>query len=187
MENSETMRKLPMMLVGIAIGLCLIVAMAVSMFACSPARSATLSSADAIAAKQVATMLDGRLYKVDFTHAYPSSGPSFPLNYPYYVSIIDDRVESYLPYLGRAYMIPYGGGEGLRFRAPIGDYNMTTGRRGQYEISFTARTSEDDYVFYLDIYPTGESDLRVSSTRKQAISFRGTVDLDPEFESVRIK
>lgn len=181
------MKKVVFMLSGVAMGIILIVTMAVSMFACSTSRSAVSTQADAIKSGQVAEMLQNRLYKVDFDRAFPMSAPSFPLNYPYYISVIGDRIESYLPYFGRAYNIPYGGGEGLRFSAPISDYTMEAGRRDRHEISFDARTDEDNYTFDLEIYPDGSAYLTVLSSNRQSISFNGEIDFEPEFEAVRIE
>jgi len=156
---------------------------------CSATRTAEKSperiEADAAAAAHISRMLDAHLYTVDFTRAMPMGAPSFPLNHPYYISVVDGHVESMLPYMGRAYSLPYGGGEGLRFRAPIADYTDRVGRKARREISFTARTDEDIYTFNLVVYPTGQSDLSVRSTNKQSISFTGAVDPEPDFEAVR--
>ena len=48
---------------------------------------------------------------------------------------------SQLPYFGRAYSIPYGGGQGLMFNAPIDQYTMAMGKRGAAKINFTAKKS----------------------------------------------
>ncbi len=182
------MKKFFLILAGVTIGIALIVVMGVSMFACSSTRatSSPPSPADAAKTEHIALMLENKLYKVDFTRASPISGPSFTLNYPYYVSVIGDRVESFLPYFGRAYMVPYGGGEGLRFTAPTRNYKMEIDKRGRYQISFEAQTSEDNYTFELEIYPTGESRLAIYAMKKQRISFSGDIDMDPEFEAVRL-
>jgi hypothetical protein len=153
---------------------------------CGTASKATLSAADAANAEVVTTMLDNRVYKMDFDRAYPTAGPSFTLNYPYYVSIIRDRVESFLPYFGRAYNVAYNGGEGLHFDAPIEDYKTTKGRKGQLEVTFQARTTEDNYRFRIEVYPNGETRLSVSAMRKQSMSFSGHMDLDAEFEVIRV-
>jgi hypothetical protein len=160
-------------------------ALALSSAGCSASRSAVASEADMVTAAQIEEMLAARLYKADFTRAYPASAPSFPLNYPYFISVIDDRVESFLPYFGRAYMLPYGGGEGLRFEGPISDYTQSVGKKGQREITFSVRTGEDEYDFTLTVWPTGECNLTIMPMNKQSISFSGEIDLDPEFEAVR--
>lgn len=144
------------------------------------------SETEATTIKQVERMLAAKLYKIDIDRATPMAAPSMSLPYPYHVSIIGDRVESFLPYFGRAYTLPYGGGEGLRFAAPISDYRETEGRRGRHDIRFRAVTAEDTYDFFLRIFPTGESSLSISPGQKQSISFSGRVDMTPEFETTLI-
>ncbi len=154
---------------------------------CSASKSAVMSEADTVTAGQIEEMLAERLYKLDFTRAYPSAGPSFALTSPYYVSVIGDRVESFLPYFGRVYSMPYGGGEGLRFEGPIADYTQKEGKKGRQEITFSVKTGEDVYDFTLTVWPLGECSLMITPINKQNISFSGNIDLSPEFEAVRVK
>lgn len=57
-------------------------------------------------------------YKIDVNTAMPMRGRSIPLTSQYSLQIRNDSVFSYLPYYGRAYSVPYGGGSGLIFNAP---------------------------------------------------------------------
>jgi hypothetical protein len=166
----------------------LLVATVAAMTACGTNRGASVPSEAQLAQERlVQTMLDAKMYKVDFKMAIPQTGRSFSLTYPYFVSVIDNRVESFLPYFGRAYTLPYGGGEGLNFEATITNYTVKTGRKGQWQISFEARTVEDNYTFNLDIYPSGESYLNIGAINKQGMSFSGAIDPEPEFEAVRVE
>jgi hypothetical protein len=153
---------------------------------CGGASKAVRSEADKANAEVVTSMLEKKVYKMDFDRGYPTAGPSIPLNSRYYVSIIRDKVESFLPYFGRAYNIPYGGGEGLSFTAPITDYKMTQDRKGRWVVTFNARTAEDRYQFRIEIYPTGSAYLSVTATQKQTMSFSGHIDFDAEFELRRV-
>lgn len=164
----------------------MVCALALAAAGCSASRSAIRSEADMVTAGQVESMLAQRLYKIDFDRAYPVSAPPFHLNYPYYVSVIGDRVESFLPYFGRAYTAPYGGGEGLRFAAPITEYTENVKKNGSREISFEARTEEDSYRFILTVFPLGQCDMSVTPGQRQSISFSGRIDLEPDFEAVRV-
>jgi hypothetical protein len=161
--------------------------LALTAVGCSASKSTAMSEVDAVTAGQVERMLSEHLYKIDFTRAYPTSGPSFTLVYPYYISVIGDRVESFLPYAGRVFSIRPNGGEGLRFAGLISDYTQSVGKRGRQKISFSVKTDEDLYGFSLTIWASGECSLTVSSSKKQSISFSGNIDLSPEFETVRIK
>ncbi len=162
-------------------------ALALAAAGCSASRSVTMSEADMVTAGQIEDMLSERLYKVDFTRAYPTSGPSFTLTSPYFISVIGDRVESFLPYMGRVYTAPYGGGEGLRFEGPIREYTRKTAKKERQEITFSVKTAEDDYDFALTVWPLGECSLTITPMNKQNISFSGAIDLSPEFEAVRVK
>lgn len=51
-------------------------------------------------------------YKIDVNTAMPMRGRSIPLTSQYSLQIRNDSVFSYLPYYGRAYSVPYGGGSG---------------------------------------------------------------------------
>ena len=68
-------------------------------------------------------------YKIDVNTAMPMRGRSIPLTSQYSLQIRNDSVFSYLPYYGRAYSVPYGGGSGLIFNAPLKEYTMDSGRK----------------------------------------------------------
>ena len=61
----------------------------------------------------VGEQVNGRTFKLEASMAYPMSGRSIPLTTPYGLQMKKDSVDVYLPYYGRAYQIPYGGGEGV--------------------------------------------------------------------------
>ena len=84
-------------------------------------------------------------------------GQSIQLSPYYSLKVRNDSVYSYLPYYGRAYMLPYGGGEGLNFEAKVVDYKQEMGKKGSYEITFSARTQEDYYTFHVTVYDNGSS------------------------------
>ena len=77
----------------------------------------------------VSEQVNGRTFKLEASMAYPMSGRSIPLTTPYGLQMKKDSVDVYLPYYGRAYQIPYGGGEGLRFKAPVRPAKTTSGSR----------------------------------------------------------
>lgn len=74
--------------------------------------------------------IESENYRIDINTAYPRRGRMIPLTSIYSVTIRNDSVFSQLPYFGRAYSIPYGGGQGLMFNAPIDQYTMAMGKRG---------------------------------------------------------
>ena len=116
-------------------------------------------------------------YKIDVDRALPARGRSVTLTSPYSIEIRNDSVISYLPYYGRAYSIPYGGGEGLNFKAPISDYKIEWDKKGTAKIQFIARSTEDRFSFNVDIFSNGSSSIFVNMQNRQSISFQGDLDL----------
>ena len=95
------------------------------------------------------------------------------LTTPYSLTVRNDSVLSYLPYVGQAYSIPYDGGKALNFSAPISAYEMKEGKRGRTNIKFTTSNDEDTYIYTLTVFPNGSTSIHVQPTRRQSISFNG--------------
>ena len=123
-------------------------------------------------------------YKIDVKTApnppVPLPGRSIPLTSLYSLEIRNDSVISYLPYYGRAYSIPYGGGNGLNFKAPLKEYNMKLDKKGNSVITFTARNPEDKFDFRVKVYSNGSTSIDVNMQNRQSISFQGELDVKEE-------
>ena len=119
-------------------------------------------------------------YKINVNRALPARGRSVTLTSPYSVEIRNDSVISYLPYYGRAYSIPYGGGEGLNFKAPLTDYKLEWGKKETAKIKSSARSEEDKFDFSIDVFSNGSSSIFVNMQNRQSISFQGELDMPEE-------
>lgn len=119
--------------------------------------------------------VEARTFKIDADMAYPMSGRSIPLTSPYGLQMKKDSVDVCLPYFGRAYQIPYGGGEGLRFKAPVENYSSEL-KKDRYRIEFEATTSEDNFKFSVDVYDDGSSNIYVTMRNRQSIHYTGSLD-----------
>ena len=108
--------------------------------------------------------------------ADPRRGRTVHLSSPYSVEIRNDSVISYLPFYGRAYSIPYGGGEGLIFQAPLDEYEMEMNKKGTAKVKFTARSPEDKFTFNLTIYSNGSASINVNMQNRESISFSGEME-----------
>ena len=123
---------------------------------------------EAIVAKQ---------YKISVNHMQPMRGGSRTLTSDYSLEVKNDSVFSYLPYFGVGYSIPYGGGKGLIFKAPISEYKTEYLKKGKAGISFKTANEEDKYEYRLTIYPNGSASIHIQPTNRQAISFSGDMDI----------
>lgn len=128
------------------------------------------------AINQLKEVVDSKEYKINVNMAHPRRGRTVPLTSNYSLEIKNDSVISYLPYYGRAYSIPYGGGDGLRFAAPISDYSVSYNKKGRARISVTTRTSEDSFKFNIEIYPGGSANFDVNMQNRESIRFTGKLE-----------
>ena len=83
------------------------------------------------------------------------------------------KLVSYLPYIGRAYNVPYGGGKGLNFSAPIADYQENVGAKNIRHIRLTVNNDEDSYLYTFAVYDNGNTSIDIQSKERDAISFSG--------------
>lgn len=92
------------------------------------------------------------------------------------LAIEGDSVVSHLPYFGRAYNVPYGGGNAFDFTTRHTDYTLGYGEKGEATITFTAKTREDVYRYRITIFSNGRATINVSAQERQPISYDGEVE-----------
>ena len=108
-------------------------------------------------ANEVKELIDSKRFTVDVDRAIPMGGRSVNLTSPYSLEMRGDSVISYLPYFGRAYSAPYGGGDGLRFEGSITD---------------------DTFAFSVQVFSNGSATINVTPVNKQNITFYGELALE---------
>ena len=137
---------------------------------------ATVEEKAARAAEQAAKVnkaLKERKYKIDVERMYSMRGGSKTLSYGYSVEVRNDSLISYLPYFGRAYSVPYGGGKGLTFSERIGSYQEYQKGNGLRHIEIGLRNDEDTYLYTIEVYENGTSSISVQSRQRENISYSG--------------
>lgn len=125
----------------------------------------------------IARMLDNRHYTIEADYAMPYRGTQIPLSYGYSLEISGDTIKSYLPYFGRAYNIPYGGGKGLNFTALINEYKESVTKHGTRHIELLTVTDEDSYLYKIDISDNGYASFDVVARERERISFHGEMSV----------
>lgn len=124
-------------------------------------------------ANDVKELIDSKRFTIDVNRAIPMGGRSLNLTSPYSLEMRGDSVISYLPYFGRAYSAPYGGGDGLRFEKSITDYQTSFNKKGTAQIQFRAQTDDDTYTFNVQVFSNGSATINVTPVNKQNITFYG--------------
>ena len=125
----------------------------------------------------VADSLESAHFRVVFDYVIPTRMQPRHLTTPYEVRVKGDTLNSYLPYFGVVYQVPYGGGEGLIFDAHIDGYQCHKVKRDMYRVEIYMNRREDSYVYTFDIFDNGHADLKVSCRNRDFISYRGQMDM----------
>ena len=128
--------------------------------------------------RKVLTALTQRNYKISIDRMYMSRGGSKSVSYGYSVEVRNDSLISYLPYFGRAYNVPYGGGKGLNFSESIGSYREFTEKNGKRHIEIGLKNEEDTYLYTIDVFDNGNSSIDVQSRQRERISYSGEMVFD---------
>ena len=102
-------------------------------------------------------------------------GASRSVSYGYSVTVKNDSLFSYLPYFGRAYDVPYGGGKGLSFDAPIGHYHEIQSNNGSRQIDIELKNEEDNYTYHITVFDNGSSSIDVQARKRERISYNGEI------------
>lgn len=129
---------------------------------------------------EIKRLAESKEYKIDVNTALPMRGRNIPLTSRYSLEIKNDSVISQLPYFGRGYNVPYGGGEGLNFEAPIEEYTVKTDKKGNTQVRFSTRSREDVLDYRIKIFENGSSTIDVSMQNRQGISFIGELEQETE-------
>jgi len=140
---------------------------------CSSLSSAEKAERQAAQIRAVAESLSNRHYTIGVRTMYPPRGIAKQVSYGYNVEVRGDTLVSYLPYIGRAYNIPYGGGKGLNFTAPISEYNTRKDAKGTTYITILVNNDEDILTYLLTVYEKGQADIDVRARERDPISYSG--------------
>jgi len=154
----------------------LMTVVAVGFVSCMSSNAVSKNELSQIVRKQI----DDRHFTIEVTRMLPMNGRSSELTSLYSLTVNSDSIDSYLPYFGTAYSIPYGGGQGLTFKAPITDYTENFDSKGTADISIQTRSEDDNYHYRIQIFKNGSASILVTPVNRQAISFYGNLKMKEE-------
>lgn len=125
--------------------------------------------------KEIKERVESGHFIVSVDRALPMRGRSVHLTTLYSLELKGDSVISYLPYFGRAYTAPYGGGNSMDFAERVTGYHLSYTKKGAAVIEFKAKTQDDRFAFRLLIYPDGSTTIQVIPVNRQSITYYGKV------------
>ena len=124
-------------------------------------------------ARQVRTSIEEHHFTIAVDWMRPYGGMPQHVNSNYELKINDDELDSYLPYVGEAYHVPYGGGKGLNFKAQIRNYSATFAGNNGYIVECDVPNDEDVFYYRINIFNSGKAIIDVWARDRNPISFQG--------------
>ena len=118
-------------------------------------------------------------FTIEITQMMPMRMTTRPVS-QYSLRLREGTLYSHLPYMGRAWEVPYGGGHALNFDAEIQDYDVYEKTDGAYTVRIVVRTDEDTHVYTLQIFDNGTTSIVVQSRNREPISYSGRMDFTEE-------
>lgn len=160
---------------------CLLLLLGISTGASAKDRSQEKSRTAAV----VNLLLAREDFRVEINQVQPTGLSAYstsPGNY--FIHVNHGNVTLHLPYVGKGYNVPYGGGGNrLQFTAPITSYEVKSGKKGASDITLVTRNEDNMTVkMGLTIYPNGSAYVALHPDGLQTITYRGALDLNPNEE-----
>ena len=140
---------------------------------CGTSDGLTKAEREAQRVQQVVDAIEARKYTIAVDWMKPLGGMPRHVSSSYELKVDGDDVDSYLPYIGEAYRLPYGGGKGLNFKGKINDYKMSKSTSNRLVIEFNVTNDEDTYHYRIDMFTNGKAIIDVIAHDRDAISFDG--------------
>ena len=147
--------------------------MMVALVSCGTGNGLTKAEREAQVVQQVQAALDQGTYTIAVDWMRPLGGMPRHVSSTYMLKVNGDEVDSYLPYVGEAYRLPYGGGKGLNFKGKIYGYKVLKPTSNRYIIEFDVKNDEDIYRYRIDMFTNGKAIIDVYAQDRDAISFDG--------------
>ena len=132
----------------------------------------------ALVAQRVRQQINDMRFRIFVDMMHPTGYPARHLTSTYSLEVKGDTIISYLPYMGRAYNVPYGGGKALNFEAKIANSEVSKTRDDRYMIVLDVINDEDTYRYMIDTFDDGNSTIHVYARERESISFSGRMDID---------
>jgi hypothetical protein len=126
--------------------------------------------------KQTEAMVNAREFVFTCNTAFPQGERSINLtSSTNYVKFHPDRIESELPFYGRAYSgAGYGGDTGMKFDGKPEEYSVTKTKK-EYRIEAIVKGENDTYRILLTVGFEGSASLSVISDNRSSISYSGEI------------
>ena len=125
--------------------------------------------------EKIGKLLTDTAFMFNATDMMVRGGGNVNLSYKCDVQVKNEIVKSYLPFIGKAYYVSTDNqNSGFDFTLPLQDYHFNQNKSG-YDALLKVKNGTDLLNYRFHITKTGSATLTVGSSRRQSISFYGSI------------
>ena len=123
------------------------------------------------------TFLTNKSFVFKAQSAWPLRGTVVQLTPGFDMKMMNDSINTYLPYFGRSYQSNYGSTNGgITFTSTKFEYKLKEKEKGGWELVIKPTDVKDITQLIYAISKNGYATLQVTSLNRQAISFYGIIE-----------
>lgn len=109
--------------------------------------------------------------------AWPLQGTVIQLTPGFDMKLLNDSINTYLPYFGRSFQSGYANtSNGISFTSTKFDYKLKEKEKGGWELVIKPNDAKEVTQLIYAISNNGYATLQVTSLNRQAISFYGVIE-----------
>lgn len=137
---------------------------------------------------QTLQLIESKQFQTEIDRVYPHGGYDVSRFNPRGCFTVTDSIaDGKLPFFGKAYSAPYGEEGGIEFHGVMKDVKIKINQRKKTKYisyHFSVKGKSDVYQIFMDIAPSGNCQINVSSNNRTQISYSGQVRALPEKSAV---
>jgi hypothetical protein len=135
--------------------------------------------------KEIQTLIDSKNFVFEAQKVIPQGGRLLNLDYnTYFLKFNEAKTTCDLPFFGRAFRVPFGGGDGgIKFEGIPEDIQVKKGKKS-YIIKAVVKGKDDVYNLFFTVFFNGGASLSVNSNNRASISYDGEIEA-PKPEEVK--
>ncbi|WP_163399288.1 DUF4251 domain-containing protein [Flavobacterium fluviatile] len=126
--------------------------------------------------KEIEGLINSKNFVFEAQKVMPQGGRMLNLDYnTYFLKFSEDKTTCDLPFFGRGFNVPYGGGDGgIKFEG-VPENIQIEKKKKSYNIKAVVKGKDDVYNLFLSVFFDGGASLSVNSNNRASISYDGEI------------
>ncbi|WP_417940172.1 DUF4251 domain-containing protein [Flavobacterium sp. RS13.1] len=126
--------------------------------------------------KEMESLINSKNFVFEAQKVIPQGGRLLNLDYNrYFLKFNEAKTTCDLPFFGRGFNVPYGGGDGgIKFEG-VPENIAIEKKKKSYNIKATVKGKDDFYNLFFTVFLDGSTSLSIDSNNRSSISYDGEI------------